>query len=260
MAREFVRVEIEESIAVVTIDRPPVNAMNNQLMDEICQTFDELSENKNVLVVILTGAGERAFSAGGDISLEVSSREALIELSKRGHNLTNRVANFERPVICAINGLALGGGCEIALACDIRIASEKVKIGQPEINLAVFPGAGGTQRLPRLIGIGKAKKLLFTGNALTADEACSIGLVDRVVPQDQLLTEAKNLALKIAAKGPVAMRLVKKCVNEGMEVGLQEGLAIEAKYYGVLYDEGLEDMKEGMKAFFEKTKPKFRGR
>ncbi len=258
MSRQFVHAENEAGIVIVTINRPPVNALNAQLIKELIDTFDELDKDPKVSVVILTGMG-KAFIAGADIKeIPALNEESGKEFSALGQELTNRIDAFSRPVIGAIEGLALGGGCEVALACDIRIASESAKFGQPEANLAVIAGAGGTQRLPRLVGKGKAKELLFTGEMIDAQEALRIGLVEKVVSKGEALNEAKVMAWKIQGKGPVAIALTKKAVNEGMDLPLTEGLKIERDAFGKVC--ASEDKNEGIKAFLEKRKPNFQGR
>lgn len=243
---------------VVTVDRPPVNALNFQLIKEIIETFEELEKNENVAVVVLTGAGN-AFIAGADIKeIPALNSEEGQKFSALGQGMTNRIDDFPRPVLCAIEGLALGGGCEIALACDLRVASENARFGQPEVNLGVIPGAGGTQRLPRLVGKGKAKFLLYTGDTIDAREAFRIGLVEKVVSPGNALNEAKEIAKKIMAKGPMAITLIKKAVNEGINLSLKEGLKIERDNFGKACD--TEDKNEGVKAFLEKRTPIFKGK
>ncbi len=262
MAREFVNFVVEDGIALVTVDRPPMNAMNTQLKEEIWDAFDELerlSDEKKIGVVIVTGGGTKAFMAGADI-VEMSAQppDAGAERARATHRAFGKVARFPRPVIAAIRGFALGGGCELAMACDIRIAAESARLGLPEINLAIFPGGGGTQRLPRLIGPGKAKQLIFTGEFLKAEEALRLGLIEQVVPDDQLLDAAKEMARKILSKGPIAVRLAKRAINEGLEVSLEKGLEIEARYFAEVF--ASEDRVEGTKAFVEKRPPSFRER
>jgi len=240
------------------VDRPPVNALNSQLIKEIIETFEELGSNESVAVVILTGAG-KAFIAGADIKeIPFLNSEEGQKFSALGQEMTNRIDDSPRPVLCAIEGLALGGGCEVALACDIRVASENARFGQPEVNLGVIPGAGGTQRLPRLVGKGKAKFLLYTGDTIDALEAFRIGLVEKVVSPGNALNEAKKIAKKIMAKGPVAIALTKKAVNEGINLPLQEGLKVERENFGRVCE--TEDKNEGVKAFLEKRIPIYKGK
>jgi len=199
--RRFVNYTIEEKLAWVTIDNPPVNALNHTLMDELSAVFKELEENEDVLIVIVQGGGERAFVAGADIKQFPAMDPAVAEkVSSEGQGAFNQIEDFKGPVIAAIQGFALGGGCELAMACDIRVASEDATFGQPEVNLAIIPGYGGTQRMPRLIPTGKAKELIYTGEMIDATEASRIGLVDRVVKREDLLDEAKKLAQRSSRK------------------------------------------------------------
>lgn len=257
MSRQFVNYVNEDGIVVVTVDRPPVNALNSQLIKELIETFDELENEKVVSVVILTGA-RKTFIAGADIKeIPPLNSESGQKFSALGHRMTNRIDDFSRPVIGAIEGFALGGGCEVALACDIRVVSEDAKFGQPEVNLGVIAGAGGTQRLPRLVGKGMAKLLLFTGEMIDAQEALRIGLVEKVVSRGEALNEAKAMAQKIKGKGPVAISLTKRAITQGMELPLKEGLKVEMGAFGKVCD--TEDKNEGVKAFLEKRKPNFQG-
>jgi enoyl-CoA hydratase len=258
--KKFVRCEIEGDIAVVTIDnQPALNALNAPTLTQLDQTFDELAGNKNVRGVILTGGGEKAFVAGADISefLKVKGNEAIAFMS-RGQRIFDKIEAFDRPVIAAINGFALGGGNELALCCDIRIAAENAVFGQPEVNLGILPGYGGTQRLPRRIGPGKAKEIIFADERVNAQEALRIGLVERVVARGQALDEAKKLLRKILSKGPVAVRMAKKAINEGLTLSLREGLDLEARCSGVCF--GTEDKDEGAHAFLGKRPPNFKGK
>lgn len=257
--RRFVNYTIEEKLAWVTIDNPPVNALNHTLMDELSTVFKELEENEEVLIVILQGGGERAFVAGADIKQFPAMDPAVAEkFSSEGQGVFNQIEDFKGPVIAAIQGFALGGGCELAMACDIRVASEDATFGQPEVNLALIPGYGGTQRMPRLIPTGKAKELIYTGEMIDATEASRIGLVDRVVKREDLLDEAKKLATKILTKGPLAIKAAKKAINEGLTLPQREGLRLESRYFGTLF--ATEDQNEGALAFLEKRKPTFKGK
>ncbi len=257
--RRFVNYTIEEKIAWVTIDNPPLNALSHTLMDELGSVFKELEENQDVQMVILRGGGERAFAAGADIKQFPSMDSALAEkFSSEGQGIFNQIEDFKGPVIAAIQGFALGGGCELAMACDIRVASEDAKFGQPEVNLALIPGYGGTQRMPRLIPTGKAKELIYTGEMIDAMEASRIGLVDRVVKNEDLLDEAKKLATKILTKGPLAIKAAKKAINQGLALPQREGLRLESRYFGELFS--TEDKDEGALAFLEKRKPIFKGK
>lgn len=252
-------IEKEDEIAVLTMNRPKtLNALNSETLMELKSALESLEKDKAVKVVIITGA-ERSFVAGADISemVDMNALEAQNH-SKLGQETFFKIENLCKTVIAAINGFALGGGCELAMACDIRIASSKAKFGQPEVNLGVTPGFGGTQRLPRLVGKGKAKELIFTGDIINADEALRIGLVNRVVEPEKLMEEAKNLAKKIASKGQIAVRLAKADINYGMEVDLPSGCAIEIDAFGLCFS--THDQKEGMRAFLERRKPKFKGK
>jgi len=257
--RRFVSYTIEGKLAWVTIDNPPLNPLSNALMDELSAVFNELEDNEEVLVVIVRGGGERAFVAGADIKQFPAMDQTTAEkFSSEGKEVFNQIENFKGPVIAAIQGFTLGGGCELAMACDIRVASEDAKFGQPEINLAIIPGYGGTQRLPRLIPVGKAKELIYTGNMIDAAEASRIGLVERVVKREDLVDEAKKIATEILAKGPLAVKAAKKAINEGLALPLREGLKLESRYFGSLFS--TEDKNEGALAFLEKRKPIFKGK
>ncbi len=257
--RRFVDYTIEGKLAWVTIDNPPLNPLSHALIDELNAVFNELEENEEVLVVILRGGGERAFVAGADIKQFPTMDQAAAEkFCSEGHDVFNQIEDFKGPVIAAIQGFALGGGCELAMACDIRVASEDAKFGQPEINLAIIPGYGGTQRMPRLIPIGKAKELIYTGEMIDATEALRIGLVDRVVKRGDLMDEAKKIATEILTKGPLAIKAAKKAINEGLALPLREGLKLESRYFCPLFS--TEDKNEGALAFLEKRKPIFKGK
>ena len=250
----------EERVAALTINRPDkLNALNDDVIAEMRTALDELENDPDVRVIIVTGAGEKAFVAGADIK-ELSTLNALqgVAKSERGQVLMFNIANMSKPVIMAINGFALGGGCELAMAGDIRIASEKAKFGQPEITLGIIPGYGGTQRLPRLVGKGRALELLLTGKMIKAEEALEIGLVDKVVPHESLMDETKNMAKAIANMAPIALGLIKKCVYYGLETDLKSGCTFESLQFGAVCT--TDDMAEGMKAFLEKRKPEFKGK
>jgi enoyl-CoA hydratase len=259
MARDYVNYVVEEGIALVTINHPPVNALDQKTVSELGQAMDELEKRPEAKIIILTGGGDKAFVAGADITAFTGlTRVTAEQFAFSIQSILLKMEGSKKVVICAINGLALGGGCEVAMACDIRIASEKAKLGQPEVNLGVIPGAGGTQRLPRLVGKGRAMELVFTTDMISAEEARAIGLVNRVVPPGSLLEEAKKMAKKILSKGPVAITLAKRAINEGLEMDLKEGLKLEAKLFGELFD--TFDMREGVKAFLEKRPPRFENR
>jgi len=259
MARDYLNYVVEEGIVLLTINHPPVNALDQKAVRELGEVVDELEKKPEAKIIILTGAGDKAFIAGADITVFSGLDKAAAEkFALSIQSVLSKMEESHKVVICAINGLALGGGCEVAMACDIRIASEKAKLGQPEVNLGVMPGAGGTQRLPRLVGKGRAMELIFTTDMIGAEEARAIGLVNRVVPPGVLLDEAKKMAKKILSKGPVAIAMAKRAIHEGLEMELKEGLKLEAKLFGELFE--TYDMREGVKAFLEKRAPHFDGR
>ena len=260
MEYKNIKFEKEDSIAIVTIDRPKaLNALNHEIIGELHHIFDAISADNTIACVIITGAGEKAFVAGADIAelstLDVISGRALCD---RGQGLLLKIENLQIPVVAAINGFALGGGCELAMACDIRLASENAKLGQPEVNLGIIPGYGGSQRLPRLVGMGKAKQMIITGDIVTAAEAYRIGLVDEVYPLADLLPKAKEMAKKIASKAPLAIRAAKEAINLSLDVALADGLRHEASLFAALC--ASEDKSEGTKAFLEKRKAEFKGK
>jgi enoyl-CoA hydratase len=257
---ENVLVAVEAPLATVTVNRPKVlNALNNQTIAELTDAFKELEADAAVRVVILTGSGEKGFVAGADISeLKDYDVRQSIDCSLRGQELLNLIEDSRLIVIAAINGFALGGGCELAMACDIRLASETASLGQPEVKLGIIPGYGGTQRLPRLVGRGKAKQLILTGDMVDAAEAKRIGLVDEVYPLSELMEAATKMASKIARQGPVAIATAKRCVNRGLDVDLKSGLEYEATQFGVIFS--TDDKTEGCSAFLEKRKPDFKGK
>lgn len=254
---KYIRVEKEGGIRLVTINRPEaLNALNREVLGELKHLFS--SPGEDFEVVIITGEG-RAFVAGADIA-EMRSMDSVeaTEFSRMGQEVFSLIESYPWPTIAAINGYALGGGLELALACDIRVASEKAKLGQPEVNLAVIPGFGGTQRLPRLIGPGRAFDLLYTGRMVGAEEALSMGLVNAVYPPEELLEGARKMAGEILKKGPEAIRTIKWLVRRGLDVPLEEGLIMERLAFGRLFSTA--DQKEGMGAFLEKREPKFTGK
>ncbi|WP_160675182.1 short-chain-enoyl-CoA hydratase [Clostridium sp. C8-1-8] len=258
MELKNVILEKEGNIAVVTINRPKaLNALNSETLKDIDTVVAELENDKEVYAVILTGAGEKAFVAGADISeMKDLNEEQGREFGALGNKVFRRLEVLDKPVIAAISGFALGGGCELAMACDIRIASEKARFAQPESGLGITPGFGGTQRLPRLVGLGKAKELIYTGDMVNAAEALRIGLVNKVVPLESLMDEAKALAKKIAANAPIAVKLCKDAIDRGMQVGIDEAIVIEAEDFGKCF--ATEDQKEGMSAFVEKREKNFK--
>ncbi|EQB62932.1 MAG: hypothetical protein RBG1_1C00001G0511 [candidate division Zixibacteria bacterium RBG-1] len=259
MAYKNILLDKQETIATVTISRPQVlNALNDETITELIHCFSELQKDAQILVIILTGAGEKAFVSGADINeLKVADAFGGVKKSVKGEELMFLMEGIDKVVIGAINGYALGGGCELALACDIRIASENAKFGLPEVSLGIFPGYGGTQRLPRLVGLGKAKELIFTGDLIDAQECLRIGLVEKVVPLAELLSTCKNLAAKIASRGPLAIKIAKKCINLSLDVDLKTGCDYEATQFGVICTS--QDKLEGTSAFLEKRKPNFKG-
>src|SRR6478736_6438475 len=253
-----IRVEVSESIATLTFDRPSVrNALDADTVEECRQALHALSGDSNAGVLVLTGAGEAAFVSGADIN-DIRARGREEGLAAINSSLFTEIERFPRPTIAAVNGYALGGGCELALACDIRIASETAKFGQPELGLGIIPGAGATQRLPRIIGMGRAKHLILTGEVIDAKQALEIGLVSAVAPAGQLQLRARELAKKILRQGPLAARLAKLALNASARVDLDSGLLIETLAQAICYDS--EDKQEGTTAFLEKRKPKFSGR
>lgn len=252
--------ESKDSIGYVTINRPDkLNALNSSARQELLQVFEAIKHDAETHVVIITGAGEKSFVAGTDIGeLTELNAESGRLFALGGQEVFDRIENLGKPVIAAVNGYALGGGCELALACHIRVASENAKFGQPEVNLGIIPGYGGTQRLARLIGKGRAMEMILTGDQIDAQEALRIGLVNKVVPLGELMKTAEAIAQKILSKGQVAVRLALKAVNITDETNLTDGLALEASLFGVCC--GSEDFKEGTKAFLEKRKPAFNNR
>ena len=257
---ENVRTENRDGVCVITIDRPKVlNALNAQTVAEIGEAFEQARTDESVKAVIVTGGGEKAFVAGADIR-ELATMTPITgkETAERGQRIFRAIETFPKPVIAAINGFALGGGCELALACHIRIASENAQLGLPEVTLGIIPGYGGTQRMTRLLGKGKALELICTGDRIGAAEAEKIGLVNRVVPADQLMTTAEEMSRKIASRGPLAVRAAIEAVMVGSDVGFDEGQVLEATLFGLLAS--TEDMKEGMAAFLEKRPAAFKGK
>ncbi|HMF89141.1 MAG TPA: enoyl-CoA hydratase-related protein [Candidatus Angelobacter sp.] len=257
---ENVRLEKKNQIAYVTIDRPKVlNALNMATMAELSEVFTELAADREIRVVILTGSGEKAFVAGADINeLQKNNPVEAKAYTHRGQAVLDLIENLGKPVIACINGFALGGGCEIAMACTMRLASENAKLGQPEVKLGIIPGYGGTQRLPRLVGTGLAMQMLLTGEMISAQEAHRIGLVNEVLPGDKLVSRAEEIATKIIANAPLAIQYCMEAVNQGLNMTLQEGLFLEATLFGIC--SASEDKKEGTTAFLEKRKANFQGK
>ncbi len=256
---DYVRVERENGVAVMTIDRQEkLNALDRQVVEEIGQSLLEL-EAEEPRAIVVTGAGERAFIAGADIrAMSVMDPIEAKRFSEIGHAAMALLDKGPVPTIAAVNGFALGGGCEVALACDVRIAAQNATFGFPEVGLGILPGMGGTQRLPRLIGPVLAKELIFTGRRIGADEARELGLVNRVVGQGEALSAAKELAAEISANGPLAVRHAKAAASRALDVDLVSGLEYEADQFALLF--ASEDAREGMTAFGERRKPKFEGR
>jgi enoyl-CoA hydratase/carnithine racemase len=259
-AFENLLIERDGAVAVVTINRPKVlNALNTQTLDELRRATLELQHDAAIRAVVLTGAGEKSFVAGADINeLAALAPAGAREQALRGQHVFDLVEHMGKPVVAAINGFALGGGCELALACTLRIAADTARLGQPEINLGLIPGYAGTQRLARIVGKGRALELLLSGDQVTAQEAYRIGLVNRVVAPADLMSEAKTIAAALAAKAPVALRYILDAVNTGLEMPFAEAQVYEATLFGLVAS--TDDMREGTRAFLEKRKPDFKGR
>ena len=252
---EFIKYEEEGMVGLLTINRPKaLNALNSQVLEELDKTLESIDKNK-IRALIITGAGEKSFVAGADIgemsSLSKKEGEAF---GKKGNDVFRKLETFPIPVIAAVNGFALGGGCEISMSCDIRICSDNAIFGQPEVGLGITPGFGGTQRLARLVGPGMAKQMIYTAKNIKADEALRIGLVNAVYPQNELLNEAKKLAETIARQAPIAVRNSKKAINDGLQVDMDKAIEIEEKLFGDCFE--TEDQKAGMGNFLEKDKSK----
>lgn len=252
--------EVRNQIAYVTVNRPKVlNALNDQTMEELRSIFLDIRHREDARAVILTGAGEKAFIAGADIN-ELATQSPIDgkDRSRRGQHILDIIENLGKPVVAAINGYALGGGCEIAMACTLRLASENAKLGQPEVKLGLIAGYGGTQRLVRLVGLGRGLELLLSGEQITAQRAYEIGLVNAVYPQVELITQSENLIRKMLSNSPMALKLTMEASIHGSQLSLQEGLNLEANLFGLVCT--TEDMKEGTRAFLEKRTAQFKGR
>ncbi|MEG0794916.1 MAG: short-chain-enoyl-CoA hydratase [Odoribacter sp.] len=250
-------IEKQENICIVKINHPEaLNALNIQILTELGQAFDEIEADKDTDVVVLTGEG-RSFVAGADIAeMSVMKADEGKHFGQLGAAVFRKIELLSKPVIAAINGFALGGGCELAMACDIRIASVKAKFGQPEVGLGIVPGFSGTQRLPRIVGLGKAKELIYTATVIPAEEAYRIGLVNKVVEPEELMTEAIAMAKVIASKAQLAVRYAKEAINRGVETDIETGIAIETNLFGLCF--ATTDQKEGMEAFLWKKKAEFK--
>src|SRR3982075_1407570 len=260
MTYENILVEKKNSIAYITVNRPKVlNALNMATMEELRAAFHDIKNDSSIRVVIFTGSGEKAFIAGADIG-ELSKHDAVSgkEYTHRGQSVLNLIENLGKPVIACINGFALGGGCEIAMACTMRLASDNAKFGQPEVKLGIIPGYGGTQRLPRLVGKGLAMQMVLAGEMITAQEAHRIGLVNEVMTVAELIPRAEAIAAKIIANAPLAVQYALEAVNKGMEMSLAEGSFLEATLFGVCC--ATEDKREGTSAFLEKRTAQFKGK
>jgi len=259
MSFEQIRYEVQDRVAVVTINRPDaLNALSPQVFDELERAFAGAREDEAVRAAVLTGAGDKAFVAGADI--KTMSSYGPVEAraySAKGQRVMLGIERLGKPVIAAVNGFALGGGCELAMACHVRFASEKARFGQPEVNLGLIPGFAGSQRLPRLVGVGKALELLLSGDMIRADEALRIGLVNRVIPPGDLMEESLAFARTLAGKAPIAMRHTLEAVYQGAGVNLEEGSGLEQSLFGLTF--ATEDAREGMQAFLEKREADFKG-
>jgi enoyl-CoA hydratase len=260
MERNYLLYEEKGPVAVVTINRPDkLNAINRQMFFELRELFAEIEGNASIRAAILTGSGAKAFAAGADIAeLATLTPTQARELSALGQSVMEGMARLTKPVIAAVNGFALGGGLELALCCHFRIASDNARLGLPEVSLGVIPGYAGTQRLPRLVGLGKAMEMVLSGDPIDAPDALRCGLVNRVVPQPELLAACEQIALRIASRGPLAVRFAIEAVLRGLDGTMEEGSWLEQTLFGLLWS--TEDMREGCGAFLEKRKPQFHGR
>ncbi len=260
MAESNVLVERDDAVAIVTINRPQVlNALNSDTIDQLRRTMLDLQHDAAIRAIVLTGAGEKSFVAGADINeLAVQTPASGREHALRGQHVFDLIENLGKPVIAAINGFALGGGCELAMACTLRIAADTARIGQPEINLGLIPGYAGTQRMSRLVGRGRAMDLILTGAPVAAAEAERIGLVSRVVPAAELMAAARSLAAQLARSAPIAMRYIISAINKGADMPFADACHYEATLFGLVAS--TDDMREGTRAFLEKRKAEFKGR
>lgn len=253
-------VDVQNQVATITLNRPKaLNALSPALLQELDGVLDSIAKTPEIRVVVVTGAGEKAFVAGADIAaMQALTATQARNFAKLGMRTITKLERMPQPTIAAVNGFALGGGCELALACDVRVASQQAKFGQPEVNLGVVPGFGGSQRLPRIVGAGIAKELIMTGDMISADRAYQIGLANHVVEADQLLTKAYEIAKKMASRGPLAVRTSKELVNNGLQMDLDRALEYETDLFGLMFS--TEDQKEGMAAFLEKRPAQFQDR
>ena len=260
MNYENILFEIEDGIAVVTLNRPKLmNALNAQTVNELRAAFMRISEDPHIKCAILTGSGEKAFAAGADINeLATQTPVGGAQFSLNGQEALNVIQHLDKPVVAAVNGFALGGGCELAMACHVRFASQNAKFGQPEVNLGIIPGYGGTQRLARLVGAGRALELCMSGDMIDANEAYRIGLVNKVYPLEELLPKSREFCKKVMSKGPKAIAFVLHAINRGLEMNLYDALRHEAHLFGIIC--ATEDMREGTKAFVEKRPAQFKGK
>ncbi len=256
---QYIRVSNEDSVRILVIDHPPANALSQKVMEELEKCVEEFENDGSAKVLIITGAGNFAFVAGADIRelIQINSGQKAEDMARRGQKILSKIDNLSKPVIAAINAVCLGGGNELAMACHLRIASDRARFGQPEINLGIIPGFGGTQRLARICGVAKAIELNLTGDIIPASEALRIGLVNRVVKDDELMKETVGMAKRIASKGSRAVEYILDAIRQGMTLSLSEGLAYEAKLFGKVCE--TRDMKEGLTAFIEKRQPQFTG-
>jgi len=258
---QYIRTEVADRIATLTVDHPPVNSFNTQVVTELGEAIDELLADDEVKAIVITGGGTNAFVAGADIpeiKMLLDQPGGLKVASEQGQTLFLKIEKATKPIIAAINGFCLGGGLELAMACHMRVCSDRARLGQPEINLGIIPGWGGTQRLVRIVGKGKAIELILTGDMITAQEAYRLGLVNKVVPAGAVLKEARGLARKIVSKSKFPIAAALRAITEGLSVPIEEGLKIEAEEFGLLAD--TEDAREGVSAFLEKRQPQFKDR